>query len=707
VSESNGTYRLAVDIGGTFTDLQLLDEDKGVLVQEKVPTTRGHLADGVIDGIKKIRERAGAGEGKIDFLLHGTTIVTNALLEESFDPAGLVISKGYRGLLEYGRVYVRGPFGTWMFYQPPNRVIPLENVLEAPGRLDREGTEVTPLDTERIAAIAETFREREIASVAVSLMWSFVNDAHERAVKDIFAKVYPECDVALSRDIFPEIREFERAFTTALTAAVRPSVSAYFDGLESKLEAAGVKTRVMSVKSSGGVMSSAETSAHPVEIALSGPAAGVLGMSFICNNLDYDKAITFDMGGTSTDISYIENGTPSLTTEGRIGEYPIHVPIVDIHTIGAGGGSIAWVGAGGKAHVGPRSSGSQPGPAAYGRGGTEATVTDANVVLGRLPSSLIEGDLPLDLDAAKTAVTKFGEQIGVGMVEAALTILELASHNMEMAIREVSTRRGRDPRECVLVGFGGAGPGHVCRLAELLGVPTVLLPTGSGVGSTLGLLVTDVRRDVGRSVLIGMDAEDREARIASAFGGLATDAWETLDRESVPDDRRELLVSGGFRYAKQQYTIDVPISRPNGSWDGAPGESDLKAAIDAFHVAHNELCGFDYRDQPGMTCELVNLRVAAIGRFTRPELKAIEAGGEEPPPEAAMEPRSVCFTQEEGYVETPVYDRSKLLAGNGFDGPAVLEEFGATSLLFPGQRATVASDGTIVISITSNTESGD
>ncbi len=628
-------YRLGVDIGGTFTDLSLLDEETGRITEGKVPSTPSDPAVGFIDGVRQVAERAGAPVEEITLVVHGTTIVTNSLLERSFEPAGLVVTKGYRGILEYARSHVKGPFGTWLFYEPPPRVVPLERVREASERSDANGEVLMPLDEDGIAAIAAEFLEEGITSVGVSLLWSFKNPAHELRIKEIFASVHPECDVLLSSEVLPEIREYERTFTVAASAALKPRAGAYVARVESLLRDEDVPGRLLCMKSSGGVISSQEAAARPMELALSGPAAGVLGMAQLCGSLGFDKAVTIDMGGTSTDLSFIEGGRPLMSTEGEINEYPVRVPMIEIHTIGAGGGSLARIGPGGKARVGPRSAGAQPGPACYGRGGTEATVTDANVVLGRLGETLLDGGMTLDRDAACESVERFGSQLGLGLVPAAVTIVELAIHSMQTAIREVSTRKGRDPRECVLVAFGGAGPGHAGRLAELLEMPTILYPHAPGVASTIGLLSTDVRRDFVRSLLVPATGAGTERALEEACEALVGEGHEAMEREKIAAADRVLELSLDFRYAGQQYTVTVPVEAEG---DGAAprlSAEAVAAAVREFHIEHLKMCGFDYRDDPGMGVEVVNLRLAALGRLSRPQPQPLEEVGG-----LAAEPRS-------------------------------------------------------------------
>jgi N-methylhydantoinase A len=690
------TYRIGVDVGGTFTDVQLLDEETGALNEGKVPTTTADPSKGFMEAIAQVMESTGADPVDVTEIVHGTTVVTNSLLQETFSPAGLVLSKGYRGLLEYARCNVPGPFGTWLIYEPQPRPVPLEYVAEAPERVDARGEVLVPLDEEAVRAIARDFLAAGIVSVGVSLLWSFMNPAHERRIRELFAEEHPECDVILSSDVFAEIQEYERAVTTALSAALKPQVADYLGNIETQLEHSGHGARLYCMKSSGGAIGSRWARQHPIELAVSGPAGGVLGMRNLCESLGFDRAITFDMGGTSTDISFIENMEPALATDGHVNHYPIRVPMVDIHTIGAGGGSIAWISAGGRPRVGPRSAGAFPGPAAYGRGGSDATVTDANLVLGRFPTGLLGGTMQLDVEKAEEAVGAWGARLGLSPVLAALTIVELAVNEMETAIQEVSTRRGRDPRDCVLVAFGGAGPAHAARLAELLQIPTVLCPHSPGVASTLGLLAAELRTDLGRSVVTGFEAEADVRALNNALTDLRTQAWEALEREDVPNERRHYLLTADIRYVGQQYTVNVPLRSRGDDWEQPLSGEELALSVAAFHSTHNRLCGFDYRERGLAGVQLVNLRITAIGA-ARSVGTATDTEAEPTAEAVAAARRQVLFTEEDDFVDTPVYDRRLLAPGTAIPGPAVIEEFDATTLVWPGQSARVDAGANILI----------
>lgn len=689
------TYRIGVDVGGTFTDVQLLNEETGALSQAKVPTTTADPSKGFMEAISRVMASTGVDPVDVSEIVHGTTVVTNSLLQETFSPAGLVVSKGYRGLLEYARCNVPGPFGTWLIYEPQPRPVPLEHVAEAPERVDARGDILVPLDEAAVRAIARDYLAAGIVSVGVSLLWSFMNPTHERRIRELFAEEHAECDVILSSDVLAEIQEYERAVTTALSAALKPQVADYLGNIETQLERSGHGARLYCMKSSGGAIGSRWARRHPIELALSGPAGGVLGMRNLCESLGFDRAITFDMGGTSTDISFIENMEPALATDGHVNHYPIRVPMVDIHTIGAGGGSIAWISAGGRPRVGPRSAGAVPGPAAYGRGGSDATVTDANLVLGRFPIGLLGGSMQLDLAKAEAAVGAWGALLGLSPVSAALTIVELAVNEMETAIQEVSTRKGRDPRDCVLVAFGGAGPAHAARLAELLQIPTVLCPHSPGVASTFGLLAAEVRSDLVRSVVTGLEAEADVRASDDALTDLRTQAWEALEREDVPDKRRHYLVTADIRYVGQQYTVNVPLRSRGSDWKQPLSTEEFALAVAAFHARHKQLCGFDYRERGPAGVQLVNLRITAIGAARR--VGTATAAAVEPAVEAAPAARLVLFTEADGFVETPVYDRQALTPGTVIPGPAVIEEFDATTLVWPGQSARVDAGANILI----------
>ncbi len=697
------SYTLGVDVGGTFTDLQLLHDGSGELLEAKVPTTTDDPARGVVAGMTRILRDNGLDAREVTQVVHGTTVVTNSLLERTFSPAGLVLTKGYRALLEYARVNVPGPFGEWLIHIPQARPVPLENVAEAPERLNHRGEVLKALDEEAIRQIAEDYREREINSVGVSLLWSFLDPTHEQRIRALFAEEHPGCDVLLSSDVLPEIQEYERAVTTALSAALKPQVAVYLERLEGEVARAAASARVYCMKSSGGAISARGAREQPMELALSGPAGGVLGMRDICEDLGFPRAITFDMGGTSTDISFIDEMQPALATDGQVNHYPVRVPMVDIHTIGAGGGSIAWISAGGRPRIGPQSAGADPGPAAYNRGGTDATVTDANVVLGRFPTDLLGGAMKLDLDHAEAAVSRWGRALGLDSTEAALTIVELAVHEMELAIQEVSTRKGRDPRECVLVAFGGAGPAHASRLAHLLQIPIVLCPHAPGVASTLGLISADIRRDFVQSLVLSLDEENALATANETFERLRSRAWMGLQEEGVSDDRRQVTLTADFRYARQQYSVGAIVFDRTSDWERLIGVNDLQDAVRRFHETHKRLCGFDYRSDGLAGVELVNLRVAAIGAKPKARQQMIGEGSGDA--QAALKgTRPVCFDGTDGFVETPIYARAKLAQGNAIAGPAIIEEFDSTTVLWPRQSASVDNRANIIISTGADTK---
>jgi N-methylhydantoinase A len=687
-------YRLGVDIGGTFTDVQLLDETTGALHVGKVPTTNDDPSRGFLEGITRVTEDNGVSLADVTAIVHGTTVVTNSLLERTFSPAGLVLTKGYRGLLEYGRCHIPGPFGTWLIHEPERQPVLLEDVAEAPERLDRHGDVHIALDEEAIREIAEEFQAKGITSIGVSLMWSFVNPAHERRIREILEEVHPDCEVILSSDVLAEIQEYERAATTALSAALKPQVATYLEQIEGTLSGDGPVLYCM--KSSGGAVTARRARDLPVELAVSGPAGGVLGMRDMCQELGFSQAITFDMGGTSTDISFIDRMEPALATDGLINGYPIRVPMIDIHTIGAGGGSIAWTSAGNRPRVGPRSAGATPGPAAYGRGGTEATVTDANVVLGRFPTSLLDGDMELDKDQADAAVAAWGREQGLDLIPAALTIVELAINEMNLAIQEVSTRKGRDPRECVLIAFGGAGPAHAARLADLLEIPTVLCPSSPGVASTMGLLAAEVRSDFVQSVVAGVTDDEALASIQSTVEALKERAWQALTDEGVDEDRREILLTADMRYMGEQYAVNSIVRTRSADWDRGLTREEILAGVEQFHENHLRLTGFDYRADGADGVQLVNLRVAGIGRTDAIQYPRQAHVGTDPEP-ALKGQRPVCFDESGEFVQASIYDRAKLQPGNVITGPAIIEEFASTTVIWPGQVAKVDGLANVLI----------
>ncbi len=689
-------YRLGIDTGGTFTDVVAIDERTGTLATTKTPSTPSDPSRGLLDGIRKVLRQIGASPDQIAIVAHGTTVATNALLEERFTSLGLLVTRGFRHILEIARQSVPSGYGNSYFWVKPERIVPLERVREATERMNWRGEVLTPLAEDDVRAAARWFKAQGIIAVGVCFLHAYANPAHEQRVRAIFAEEYPDAFLSLSSDVLPEYREYERAMTTLVDAFVKPQVRDYINAaqghLAEALNGAGMDqiadVPFLIMKSNGGVVAAREVERQPITTVLSGPAAGALGASFIANAAGFPDAITLDAGGTSTDVCLVNNGQPRLTTEGKIGRFPVKTPMIDIISVGTGGGSIAWIGPDGGLRVGPRSAGADPGPICYGKGGTAPTLTDANLVLGRIPPHLLGGEVPLDVDAARRGLEPLAAKLGLDILRLAAGILELANWNQANAIRQITVKQGRDPRGYALVPFGGSGPLQAGRLLDLLGIHTAIVPPIPGVTSAFGLLVVDLRNDY---VITSVQREDEfdPVNTQTLYERLEALALEALARHGVAPERRMLLRSADLRYHGQAYEVRVDV--PGGLVDGQIGQQ----TIEAFHEAHHAAYGYDYRGKQQV--EFVNLRVTGLGLIDKPTLREIAIGG--PDASAASKgKRDVYFESNASFQPCPLYDRARLLAGNRIAGPAIIEEYGSTTVIFPGQQAEVDRFGNLLLS---------
>ncbi|GAA3429725.1 hydantoinase/oxoprolinase family protein [Streptosporangium nondiastaticum] len=599
------SVRIGVDTGGTFTDVVAVDERTGEITTVKTPSTPADPADGFMEGVRKVLAAAGAGTEaaaaaeaaagagagagaggleSVTAVVHGTTVATNQLLEDRVSGLGFVTTEGFEFILEIARQSVPDGYGNSYFWVKPPRIVPVHRVRTVGGRLDHTGAEVRPFDVEQAVAAARWFRERGITAIGVCFLHSYADPAHELRMREVLAREHPEAVVSISSDVLREYREYERSVTTLVDAAVKPTVRRYIAGLADRL---GMPFSVM--KSNGGVLSAAEVVHRPVTTVLSGPAAGALGAALIASTAGHASVITLDGGGTSTDVAVVVDGEPSLTTEGSVGRYPCKIPMIDIVTVGAGGGSVAWISPEGTLKAGPRSAGADPGPLCYGRGGTDVTVTDAHVFLGRVPPYLLGGEIPLDADAARRGVEELAGKLGLSAERTAVGILEISAFNQANAIRRITVGRGLDVRDFPMVAFGGSGPLLACRLIDILGLPSVLVPPDPGNVSAFGLLTVDVKDDHVRT-FVTRDLSLADA--ADVFGELEGRAAEALTREGFPADRHVYARSADLRYYGQAYEVRVPVPA------GPPDEAWRAEVLDRFHEAHRRLYGYGYRDDP-------------------------------------------------------------------------------------------------------------
>jgi N-methylhydantoinase A len=672
---------IAIDVGGTFTDITFADAGTGESWVAKTPSTPGDLAAGFIAAVRKALALAGRGPSDVLRVLHGTTTATNAILEGKTPPTALVTTAGFKYVLEIGRHDIPR-HGNLYGWSKPVRPITPDRILEVGERLDADGSILKPLDEDEARVVARQLAQLGVPSVAVVFLHAYADPRHELRMQAILREEYPEALVSLSSEVLPQFREFERTMATALNAAVMPPVSRYVGVLRDALDREGVRAPLLIMKSDGGVTSAATCVRQPVQTVLSGPAAGVIGAIGIARAAGFADIISIDVGGTSADICLVRDGRPEITKDGAIGAFPLKLPIIDINTIGAGGGSIALA-AGGRLTVGPRSAGAEPGPVCYRRGGTEPTVTDAHIVLGRIPEALLGGELPLDAGAARAAIdSRIARPLELGLDEAAAGIVEITDNNMARAIRTVSVGRGHDPRRFALIAFGGAGPLHACRLAELLDIPTVIIPPRPGVLSTWGLLDTDIRttfsRTAGPAARRATSDGGGVSEVEAAWAELEVQARGWLDAEEVPRERQRLERSADLRYQHQSFELTCPLG------EGPVSAERLAGLVETFHREHRRLYTYDL---PSATVELVNLRVSAIGELPqRAKPLAVTTGAEAST--ARVGQRDVYFTRG-GRTPTACYARARLAAGMVFDGPALIDQEDATTLVAPGFHARV------------------
>jgi N-methylhydantoinase A len=669
--------RIGVDTGGTFTDIVAVDEDTGRIVATKTPSTPADPADGFLTGVHKVLSTMDAVATDVTSISHGTTVATNQLLEGRIDRLGFITTEGFEFLLEIARQSVPDGYGNSYFWVKPPRIVPADLVRTVPGRLDHTGAELRPFDEDAARTVARFFRDAGIDALGVCFLHAYANPAHEHRMREILAAEHPAAVVSLSNEVLREYREYERAMTTLVDAAVKPRVSRYVATIRRRLDAFAGPVPFLIMKSNGGVVSADEVVHQPITTVLSGPAAGALGAALVARSAGFDKVLTLDGGGTSTDVSVVLHGEPTLTTEGSVGAYPSKIPMIDIVTVGAGGGSIAWLSRDGTLKVGPRSAGAEPGPLCYRRGGTEPTVTDAHVVLGRIPPHLLGGEVPLDVDAARDGLSALGGKLGLSVERLAAGILEISAWNQANALRQVTVKRGLDVRDFVLTTFGGSGSLLLCRLMDILGLPAVVVPRDPGNLSAFGLLTVDVKNDYVQTY-VARHASLDPVVVSRHYAELTARAARALRAEGFAEPEHRFLRSADLRYRGQAFEVRVPVS------------SDFATAVAGFHDAHERLYGYCFRDRPEQEVEWVNLRVTGVGPIARPQLRPLP-----PPSRGAARSRPVLF--ESSFVDTPIHQREALAAGDVVAGPAVIEEYGSTVPVHPGFAARVDPLGNLVV----------
>jgi N-methylhydantoinase A len=686
--------RIGIDTGGTFTDVVAVDEQTGEIVTTKTPSTPANPADGFLAGIEKVLGLLGAGGDAIGAVSHGTTVATNQLLEGKVDRLGFITTTGYEAMLEIARQSVPDGYGNSYFWVKPDRIVPRDLVRGVEGRLDFTGAEVRPFDEGGARATARWFRDRGVTTLGVCFLHAYTNPDHEERMRAVLREEHPDAVVSISSEVLREYREYERAMTTLVDAAVKPRLSAYVSNITDRLTSEynrgddrEIPFYVM--KSNGGVLSAREVVHQPITTVLSGPAAGALGAALIARVAGFDRVLTSDGGGTSTDVSVVIDGEPTLTTEGSVGAFPSKIPMIDVVTVGAGGGSIAHVSPEGTLKVGPQSAGADPGPLCYGKGGDDGavTITDAHLVLGRIPPHLLGGEIPLDADAARTGVEALAQRLGLTPEAAAAGVLEISAWNQANALRQVTVKRGLDVRDFTLTTFGGSGSLLLCRLMDVLGIPTVLVPPDPGNVSAFGLLTVDVKNDYVQTHVTLADSLDA-TDVAEVYAALEARAAEALRVEGFPAEQHTFVRTADLRYFGQAFEVRVAV--PDGAFDA---EAAAQVA-DRFHAEHRALYGYDFAADPSQQVEWVNLRVSGIGPIQRPEIHRHDETGAEPVPTGR---RPVCFEPPDGYVETPVFWREDLAPGAVVTGPAIVEEFGSTVPLHPGFTARVDAYRNLIV----------
>lgn len=672
--------RIAVDIGGTFTDLQILDTASGRAGAFKTPTTPEDPSIGLIEGIRGAAERFGFAPRDVGLILHGTTIATNAVLERKLPRTALITTAGFEDVLEIGRHMRREIYR--LVAEPRALLVPRRLRFGVPERIRADGAVETPLDEDALAALARRLADAEVRAVALTFLHAYANGAHERRARDLLGELLPDVAVSISSDVSPELREFERTSTTVLNAVLMPVVRAYLGRIERRLAEAEVPARLYLVQSNGGVATPVQAAEQPVKLLLSGPSGGAMAVERLASALDLPNVVAIDMGGTSSDVSVALDGRIALVTEGEIDGLPVRVPMVEMRTIGAGGGSIARVGASGALRVGPESAGAEPGPVAYGRGGSEPTVTDANVALGRLdPAFFLGGSIRLDAEAVRDALSRrVAEPLGLAFERAAEGIVAVANAAMAGAIRLSLFEKGADPRDFALIAFGGAGGLHAAQLAEELGVSTVVFPADSATLSARGILFADIVHDFAQSQLMPLDAASGAA-IEAVAADLRRRGEEALTRDGIAEADRAYALSADLRYRGQAYELPTPWG------DAGFDASGIRALTERFHELHRRR--YAYADaEAGM--ELVTLRITATGVLPKPQIVAEAAAGGEP----AKARRAILI--DGAWVDFPVLARERLGPGAALVGPALIEEAYTTLLLPAGWHAEMTEAGDIV-----------
>jgi len=679
-------YNVAVDVGGTFTDVLVFDEDTGGLTEGKVLSTPEDPSKGVVEGIEAVCEKVGISFPDLHLFFHGTTVVTNMILTNTGSRVGLLTTRGHEQILHLARAWTPGPLYGWMALQKPDPPADPTDTVGIAERITASGEVLEALDEDQVRDAVNKLVDRGVESLAIGFLNSYVNPVHERRARDIVRETHPDLSVSISADIGQEYGEYERTLTTVVNTAVQPRTLLYMRNFEGSIDEKQFKGALSIVRSDGGAMSTEAVADSPIQIALSGPSGGVTGSAYLAREIGVPDVLTFDMGGTSTDVSLCRDGETPVRRDIQLGYFQFKSPAVDVHSVGAGGGSVAFVSASGALQVGPESAGADPGPAAYGRGGEAPTVTDANVVLHRIPPGVaLGGTLEMDEEAARKVVGNIAEQLGMGVEEAAEAILEIVNENMHAALRVVSVERGHDPRNFGLVAFGGAGPMHANALGRLIRSRSVIVPPTPGVMSAFGFLTSDIQNEFPETYL--RVAEDTPAsELKETIERLIAQADQWLEGEGVAEDDKRFDLYADCRYYLQNIQIPCAFELEE-LQDG-----DSAFLRERFEEAHRQRYNFDLPDSP---LEMATVRVVGRGTIKGVSLLESEDGAGEDASGAVSRNEQVFF--DGGWVETPIYDRAKLRPGNMVTGPAVIVQDDTTTVIEPGYAGAVDRFGNILI----------
>lgn len=679
-------YMVGVDVGGTFTDLTLVDSKNGEIKNHKVSSTPDDPSRAIMQGIREILEMNSIAVEDVQYLAHGTTVATNALIERKGAVTGLIVTEGFRDLLEIGRQTRPSLYN--FFAEKPEPVIPGNLRLEVNERLLANGEVYRAVNEVSLKKAIQELKEKGVEAIAVCFLFSYLNPEHEKKAVEMIKEQFPEVYVSASHELVPEFREYSRLSTIALNAYLGPVMKHYMENFLNSVKDYGIPVEPYITQSNGGNISIYESVSFPLRTAVSGPAAGVVAAKNLAELTGYKNMITFDMGGTSADFSLIENGEPKISMEREVEGFPARIPMLDIHACGAGGGSIAYIDKGGALKVGPESAGSTPGPASYGRGGTKPTVTDANVLLGRLnPKEILGGRMNLDREVAKRAIQEqICDHSQLTLEEATAGILSVVNANMSRAIRLISIQKGHDPRDFTLVSFGGAGGLHCSALAKELNIPRILIPPSPGTFCSLGLLVTDVRTDYVSSSLQEASPQNMKF-VAEQFEELKEEGVKLLDKENIPESKRKYELVIDMRFKGQNYEIPIPVE-----WDELTPVG-LTALSERFKEQHEKIYG--YAKKEGVL-EFVNYRLTAVGQLPKATFKKSAKTSDSPIP---RETRQVYFTEieEPGYSETKIFAREDLVPGSKVQGPLIVEQMDTTILILPKQTVKVDEYGNLII----------